>query len=111
VTDVLRQEGSPESQSGRGDQVVHVIDARVRAVVEEARAPVHTVVLDAAAMDDIDYTGADVLRRLAEDFERKGTRLVITELSPAAGATLERTGLGEVLSVVPRLESAVGQTP
>lgn len=87
-------------------------DARVRAVVEEARVPVHTVVLDAAAMDDIDYTGADVLRRPAAGLRaRKGTRLVITELSPAAGATLERTGLGEVLSVVPRLESAVGQTP
>ena len=82
-------------------------DKRVRGLVDAATAPVHAVVLDAAAMDDIDYTGTEVLRRQATDFKARGTRLIIAELSEDAAGTVQRAGLGDVLTVVPRLEQAI----
>ena len=82
-------------------------DKRVRGLVDAATTPVHAVVLDAAAMDDIDYTGTEVLRRQATDFKARGTRLIIAELSEDAAGTVQRAGLGDVLTVVPRLEQAI----
>lgn len=89
-------------------------DERLRGLVEETTPTPTVVVVDAAAMSDIDVTGANVLTRIAQDFTARGIRLVLTELSPSAAATVASTGLGSVAEVVPRIEdalSAPGSTP
>jgi MFS superfamily sulfate permease-like transporter len=84
---------------------------RVTGLVATARAPVRWIVVDAAAMSDIDYTGIGVLRRLATATAAAGGRLVLTELSPAARDTVQRAGLRDDVDVVPRLEHAVAALP
>jgi high affinity sulfate transporter 1 len=82
-------------------------DERVRDLVSAATAPVHAVVLDAAAMDDIDFTGTEVLRRQASDFAAQNVRLFVAELSTDAEACVRRARLDDVLTIVPRLEQAI----
>ena len=67
------------------------------------------VVLDLAAMDDIDYTGAEVIRRLAEDFRTSGIQVYLTELNADTTAAVDRSGLPAVVMCVPRIEDAVRQ--
>ena len=82
-------------------------DQRVRDLTAAATTPVRSVVLDAAAMDDIDFTGTEVLRRQAEDLAARGTRVYLTELSTDAEDCARRAGLDQVLTIVPRLEEAI----
>ncbi len=82
-------------------------DERVRGLLSSASRPVTSLVVDCAAMADLDFTGASVLRRLAQDLERGGGRVVLTELSPQLLDSVRRTGLDQLVSVVPRLEQAV----
>jgi MFS superfamily sulfate permease-like transporter len=82
-------------------------DLRVRELVSSATVPVQAVVLDAAAMDDIDYSGTEVLRRQAADFAGRDIRLFIAELSADAERSVRRAGLDQVLTIVPRLEEAI----
>ena len=82
-------------------------DERVRGLVSAATVPVRSVVLDAAAMDDIDFTGTEVLRREAEDFADRGIQMFVAELTSAAEGCARRAGLDQVLTIVPRLEAAI----
>ena len=82
-------------------------DARVRGLVADAEAPVTAVVVDLAAMDDVDYTGGEVLRKLAEDFGERGIRMYLAEMSESTAAAVTASGLAEVVTCVPRLEDAV----
>jgi high affinity sulfate transporter 1 len=82
-------------------------DVRVRELVSSATVPVRAVVLDAAAMDDIDFSGTEVLRRQAEDFAARDIRLFVAELSSDAEGCVRRAGLDQVLTIVPRLEEAI----
>ena len=82
-------------------------DQRVRSLVAGAATPVRTVVLDAAAMDDIDFTGTEVLRRQAEDLAGHGVRMYLAELSSSAEGSARRAGLDAVLTILPRLEEAI----
>ncbi len=84
-------------------------DARVRDLVANAELPVTAVVVDLAAMDDIDFTGAGVVRRLAEDFTSRGIRVYLTEMSASTVAAVDASGLPAVLTCVPRIEDAVRQ--
>lgn len=82
-------------------------DQRVRDLISAATVPVRSVVLDAAAMDDIDFTGTEVLRRQAEDLAARDIRVYLTELSADAEGCARRAGLDQVLTMVPRLEEAI----
>ena len=82
-------------------------DARVRGLVAAAEAPVTAVVMDLAAMDDVDYTGGEVLRKLAEDFGERGISMYLAEMSESTAAAIAASGLAEVVTCVPRLEDAV----
>jgi high affinity sulfate transporter 1 len=82
-------------------------DERVRDLVAGATTPVRAVVLDAAAMDDIDFTGTEVLRRQATDFAARNIHVFLAELSTDAEDSVRRAGLGDVLTVVPRLKQAI----
>ena len=71
---------------------------RVRDLVETARAPVKTVVLDADAVSDIDYTGLQALRSLTSDLRQRGVAIEIARASHLVhhdlkhGALLEQLG-------------------
>jgi len=84
-------------------------DERIRAVIDATTPAPTTVVIDAAAMDDIDVTGCNVITRLAKDLEAKGTKVVITELVPQAAQIVHDSGLDQVATVVPRLEDALAR--
>jgi hypothetical protein len=58
-------------------------------------------------MDDIDFTGTEVLRRQAADFAARDIRVFVAELSSDAEACVRRAGLDQVLTIVPRLEEAI----
>lgn len=79
---------------------------RVEDLRHRATTPVRWLVLDAAAMEEVDFTGVGVLRRIAQELTAAGGGLVLTELSPSALETVRRTGLIDVVRVVPRLEDA-----
>ncbi|MGB7820525.1 MAG: SulP family inorganic anion transporter [Ornithinibacter sp.] len=88
------------------ENAAHFAD-RVRTLVAEAATPVRLLVVDCAAMSDIDYSGASVLRELGEELAGSNARIVLTELSEDAQVTVERMDLGPAVTTVPRLEDAV----
>lgn len=77
---------------------------RVRGLLAQAAEPVRHLVIDAAAMAELDFTGAETLHDLATDMRAAGGVLVVTEVSPAARRMIERTGIESDLVVVDRIE-------
>ena len=80
---------------------------RVRAELAATDTPVKVLVIDAAAMPDIDYTGAQTLAELGRELRGTGAELVLTEVSDAILHRVATTGIDADLTVVPRLEDAV----
>jgi sulfate permease, SulP family len=70
----------------------HVVE-RIRQVIEAAPQPVHTLVLDADAIPDIDYTGAEALSELLGRLEREGVHVGVARASEIADRDLRRSGL------------------
>lgn len=77
---------------------------RVRGLLAQATEPVAHLVIDAAAMAELDFTGAETLHDLATEMRAAGGVLVVTEVSPAARRMIERTGIESDLEVVDRIE-------
>jgi len=71
-------------------------DTRVRTLLAQFKGPVRTVVLDARAIADIDYTAGQMLTRLRADLHDKGCDLVFTEGAAELRAALQAEGLGDV---------------
>ena len=84
-------------------------DERLRDLVAQTTPTPTVVIVDAAAMSDIDVTGSNVLTRLAHDLTAQGIRFVLTELSPDAAATVASSGLSTLVEVVPRIEDALAR--
>lgn len=80
---------------------------RLSGLVRQAQRPVRLVVLDLAAMSDLDYTGVQTLLQLRSNGLRHGIAMVVTELSPAVADLLAKAPGADVIEVVPRLEDAV----
>jgi SulP family sulfate permease len=53
--------------------------------------------LDAEAVSDVDYTGAQVLRQIHDELEERGIHLVIARTEPGVRTQLERYGLIDLL--------------
>ena len=51
-------------------------------MAKEARPPLVWFCLDAAAVDDIDYSAAETLRHLYDFLKEHGIRLVFSEVVP-----------------------------
>ena len=70
----------------------HQLVAEVTAFLQDG-APLTTLCLDFAAIGDVDYTAAEVLRRLHALLARHGTRLVFSEVTDHVRALLDRFGI------------------
>ena len=81
-------------------------DTRVRTLVAQFDGPVRAVVLDARAMEDVDYTAGQMLVRLRADLHDKGSDLIFAEGSPELQAALAAEGLGDV-QFTPDLQDTV----
>ncbi|MBK9180919.1 MAG: SulP family inorganic anion transporter [Acidimicrobiales bacterium] len=91
----------------------------VTAFVEAAgeAAPLRWLCIDAAAMADIDYTGAETLKQVHASLQEHGIRLVLAEVIAPARAELARYGLTEMIGDdafyddVAEVAEAFGQQP
>jgi SulP family sulfate permease len=63
----------------------------------EASEPVEWICVDAAAMPDVDYTGAATLRSVHDQLAERNVRLVFAEMMGAVQAELDRYELTDVL--------------
>ena len=66
---------------------------RVCDLVDAAPDPVHTVILNATGMSDIDYTGLQALRALADELEQRGIAVGIARTSHLVHRDLRRGAL------------------
>jgi MFS superfamily sulfate permease-like transporter len=67
----------------------------VMEIVESADPPLRWLALDAAAMGDLDFSGADSVRQVADELEGRGAKLVICSVDPAVRTLLDAYGLTE----------------
>ena len=77
---------------------------RVRGLVARAAEPVRYLVIDAASIDDLDFSGAETLRDLGTEMRRSGGVLILCEVSEATLHMVRVTGLESAVAVVPRIE-------
>ncbi|MFM7069336.1 MAG: SulP family inorganic anion transporter, partial [Actinomycetes bacterium] len=73
-----------------------VFDARVRTLLSQVSGTPRAVVLDARAIEDVDYTAGRMLDRLHADLRGQGCDLIVAEGSPELHAALRRLGLGDL---------------
>lgn len=76
---------------------VQQLSEEILALADRAQPPLVWLCIDAAAVDDVDFTAAATLRSLHGELETRGIRLVFSEVSAAVRAQLERSGLVEKL--------------
>ncbi len=69
------------------------LSAEVTRLAKEAKPPLVWFCIDAAAVDDIDFTAAATLRTLYAILQEQGIRLVFFEVSDKVYAQLERSGI------------------
>lgn len=80
-----------------GADLFYANDARfcdeLRALAAQADPPLRAVVVDAAAITDLDFSAARSLRALIDEFERGGPRLAFGRVSDGLRADMERHGI------------------
>lgn len=74
-------------------------DTRLRGLVAECAAPPRAVVLDASAIEDVDFTAGEMLSRLRADLHARQCDLIVAEGSPELWDALRAVGLGDVQRV------------
>jgi SulP family sulfate permease len=65
----------------------------ILALASQARPPLVWLCIDAAAVDDVDYTAAYILRSVQTELQARGIRLVFSAVSEHVHSELERSGL------------------
>ena len=65
----------------------------IMGIVETADPPLRWLGLDAAAIGDIDFSGADSVRQIRDELEGRGAKLVLCSVDPAVGRLLDANGL------------------
>ena len=79
-------------------------------MVEQVQPPVHSVVLDAAGQDMLDFTSAEVLKGLVNELHNKDIAVFTAEAHAPAREFGERSGLLSIIGkdrTFPTVESAV----
>ncbi|HMC08790.1 MAG TPA: sodium-independent anion transporter, partial [Actinomycetota bacterium] len=88
----------------------HYVVERIRRLVEEAPEPVRALVLDAAAVSDIDFTAAGALDALLRELTGRGIAVGVARASGPVPEGLRLSGLLERIGaghIFPDVESAV----
>jgi SulP family sulfate permease len=90
---------------------------RIRHLVDAASDPVHAVVLDAAGVSDIDYTGLLALRDLVTELSQRGVTVAIAQASHLVhhdlkrGAVLQQVGPDHLFPSVDQAVTALQHHP
>ena len=63
----------------------------------DAATPVRCVVLDAAAMVDVDYSGGLTLKQVVNELHDRGATLSVTQAEDSVRAELDRFGITEMI--------------
>ncbi len=66
-------------------------------LVDDADPPVKWLVIDAAAITDVDFTGAAALKQVRSELDGRGVRLIIAQLSDPVRTDLDRYGVTEAI--------------
>jgi SulP family sulfate permease len=74
-----------------------VLREQVLRLVDESDPPVHTVVLNAEGIVDLDVTGAEALATLLGDLQARGARLVMARVRASVRTTMRRLGIEDRL--------------
>ncbi len=101
-----QQKASPEGQLAPGLMIYRFMHnlyyantqrlmAEVNRLVDQADPPLRWFCLDGAAINDVDFTAAEALRRLHEVLAGKGVRLVFCELVDEVTVEFDRSRLTE----------------
>jgi high affinity sulfate transporter 1 len=69
------------------------LSEEVSRLAKEAKPPLVWFCIDAAAVDDVDYTAAATLRSLYAILKEQGIRLIFSEVSDKVYAQMERSGI------------------
>ena len=70
---------------------------RIKEAIEGAKRPVTSVIIDAGAMSDIDYTGAATLKRLVDRLTLDSVRFGLAHVSPGLRKLLDMYGVTELV--------------
>jgi MFS superfamily sulfate permease-like transporter len=65
----------------------------VGALVKQAPSPVGSLIIDSAAITDIDYSAARSVRDLIEDLKRQNVRVIFGRVSPYLRSDMDRHGI------------------
>lgn len=87
---------------------------RLKRAVANAKHPVKSIILDAGAMSDIDYTGAATLRQVIEQFAADGIQFSIAHVSPSFAKMLRQYKVTKLIgsqNIYDSLRSAVQAQP
>lgn len=87
---------------------------RATKVIDDAKQPVKTFVVDVGAVDDIDYTAAEMLRRLHAKLNRDDIQLVFAHVSPSLLKVLKSFDMIELIgqdNIYPSIASAIRAFP
>jgi SulP family sulfate permease len=71
---------------------VNFLRGTLRRLEAEAQVRLHTVVLDASAMNQLDASADQALHELADDYGRRGLRLLLANVKRPVMVVLERSG-------------------
>jgi len=74
-----------------------VLTGEVVRLVDGAKPPLSWFCIDAAAVNDLDFTAAESLRELHAMLEKKGVRLVFCEVMDEVAAEFDRSRLSDLL--------------
>lgn len=72
---------------------IHYFSQRIAEAISTAKRPVRTVVIDAGAIDSIDYTAVGVLESFCRQLKTDGVRVGFAHVSPHLMDQLERYGI------------------
>lgn len=82
----------------------------VRMLVARAPTPVHTLIIDAGAITDLDYSAGQGLRELLQDLGRRHVTVIFGRVSPYLRSDMDRHGLTAELgeqNIFPTLHEAL----
>ena len=72
-------------------------DVMAFATGQTATDPLHWLCIDAASIDDVDYTGAQTLKQIHEELTERGVTLALVDVQASVRKELDRYGLTELI--------------